>query len=297
MRVTHQWDENRAIIRVEGLTKNVKAMQMGDLHMGIIDERDPDRLDAFAGSAERFHHRHDNKDDAGNAIPQETAFAQMLDVAGQERVDLLCLTGDIVDFPAIANVEYAGRLIAESDIPSVFTSGNHDWLFSDSDPTAAVRRAYWPQLDPLTGGEPAFSRRQVGGMLFVAVDNSIYQVEEDQLESTRQALAEGLPTVLLIHIPISLPTLRPAVIEMWGHSIVMADPDWPLENRQENLVDDATPATLEFVRMVSRAENLVAVLAGHCHIPHIDAISPAAAQYLAPPGYAGQYRLFEWQPL
>ena len=48
---------------------------------------------------------------------------------------------------------------------------------------------------------------------------------------------------------------------------------------------------------MSQAENLVAILTGHCHLPHVAAINPWAAQYLAPPGYAGEYQLFEWQPL
>jgi len=106
----------------------------------------------------------------------------------------------------------------------------------------------------------------------------------------RQALAQDLPTVLLCHIPISLPTLRGVVMQaMDGNPILMADPDWAPELRIANFVDDTTPVTSEFVRLVNQAENRVAILTGHCHLPHVDAINPWAAQYLAPPGYAGQY--------
>jgi len=298
VRVTHDVDGNRAVIRVEGLSQTVKALHLGDLHMGIVDERDADRLEVTEGQGERFHHRHDNNDADGNTIPQETAFVHILEVAKQEQVDVLALIGDIVDFPAVANVEYAKGLIDEYGIPAVYTAGNHDWCFYGEEQTAAVRREFWPRLAPLTGGEPAFSRHEFGGILFVNVDNSIYQVEADQLESMRQVLAEGKPTVLLSHIPISLPTLRPAVMEaMSGSPIMMADPDWAAECRKENYVEDTTAETYEFVRLVSQAENLVAVLTGHCHIAHVDAINPWAAQYLAPPGYAGEFGLFEFRPL
>ena len=121
----------------------------------------------------------------------------------------------------------------------------------------------------------------------MAVDNSTYQIEEDQLASTRLALHEGLSTVILLHIPLSLPTLRGPVIEMWGEPILMGDPEWP------QAAEDTT-STGEFVRLVSRAENLVAILCGHIHLPHVDALNPWAAQYLSPPGYAGECRLFEW---
>jgi len=298
MRVTHGWEGNRALIRVEGLRQSVKALHLGDLHMAVVDERDSDRLEVCVGKGERFHHRHANNDADGNTIPQETAFRHILEVAKQEQVDVLALIGDIVDFPAAANVEYAAGLIEECGIPSVYTSGNHDWCFFGEEQTAAVRRTFWPRLDSLTGGEPAFSRREIGGLQFVTVDNSIYQVEEDQLEFMRQALARGLPTVLLCHIPISLPTLRGAVMEaMNGSPIMMADPDWAPEQRIENFVDETTTATHEFVRLVNQAENLVAILTGHCHLHHVDAINPWAAQYLAPPGYAGEYGLFDFQPL
>ena len=296
MQVTHDWKESRATIRVEGLRGYVKALMLADVHLGLIDERDPDEQERFAGHAERFHDRH-GTDEAGNVIPQEAAFAQMLEVAAQERVDLLALAGDIVDFPAWASIDYAARLASASGIPSIYTPGNHDWLFSDREGTAEVRREFLPRLDPLTRGEPAFSRHEVGRLLFAAVDNSTYQVEEEQLESTRQALAGGAPTVLLCHIPISLPTLRNPVLSELGVPIMMADPDWALQSRRENSVGENTSTTLGFVRMVCQAENLVAILTGHCHFRHVDAVNPWVAQYLAPPGYAGEYWLFEWQPL
>ena len=271
MRVTHEWEGNRITIRVEGLRQSVKALHLSDLHLGVVDERDSDWLEVCSGKGERFHHRHNNNDADGNTIPQETAFVHILEAARQEQVDVLALVGDIVDFPAVANVEYAKNLIDQSGIPSVYTPGNHDWLFFGEDPIAEVRREFWPRLDPLTRGEAAFSLREIGGLQFVTVDNSIYQVEEDQLELTRQVLAEGLPTVLLSHIPISLPTLRPAVMEaMSGNPIMMADPDWAPEARRELFVADTTPATLEFARLVSQSQNLVAVLTGHIHIPHVE---------------------------
>ncbi len=297
MRITHYWNENRATIRVEGLTTPVKALMAADLHIGLIDERDPERNEKFAGLAERFHARHDNVDADGSIIPQETAFVHMLDLAGREEVDVLALVGDLVDFPAIASVEYAARLIDDTGIPAVYTPGNHDWLFYDQEATTEVRRRFWPRLDALTGGEPACSSRQVGDLLFVTIDNSIYQVEEEQLEFARDALGAGLPTVLLSHIPISLPTLREPVINEMGTPILMADPDWALESRQESFVGENTATTLEFVRLVGATENLVAILTGHVHFRHVDAVNPWAVQYIAPPGYAGEYWLFEWQPL
>ena len=309
MKTTHQWNRASAIVRVEGLKQSVRTLHIADVHLGLIDERDAEHLDICKNLGERFHPRHDNRDAQGDIIPQETAFRQMLEMAREERVDLLSLTGDIVDFPARANVEYARRVVDKSGLPALYTAGNHDWHFLSCEPTPATRRAFLDALAPLyapapeaanskNSATPAFAQLEIGEVLFVAVDNSTYQVEEDQLELTLSALARGLPTVLLIHIPLSLPTLRTPVMEHKnGTPVLMADPDWPLADRRNYGTAEDTPTTLEFARLISGAQNLVAILCGHVHFDHVDALNLWAAQYVVGPGYAGEYRLVEFQPL
>ncbi len=298
MRITHQWDAKSATIRVEGLKQTTRILHIADVHLGLIDGRDEEHLEICQDLGERFHPRHQNRDAQGHTIPQETAFQHMLETARQEQVDLLALTGDIVDFPAQANVEYARQLVDASGLPALYTAGNHDWHFLSRDPTPATRREFLAPLAPLHGGRPDFAEHKIGDLLFVAVDNSTYQIDAEQLENTRRALAQNLPTVLLIHIPLSLPTLRAPTIEHKnGNPVLMADPDWPLAKRREYGTGADTPTTLEFVRLLVNAQNLVAVFCGHIHFDHVDALTPWAAQYVVGPGFAGEYRLAEFQPL
>ena len=297
MRITHQWDATSATIRVEDLKQSVQILHIADVHLGLIDERDVEYLEICKDLGQRFHPRHNNRDSEGNIIPQETAFQQILEITKQEQVDLLALTGDIVDFPAQANVEYAHRLVDESGVPALYTAGNHDWHFLNRDPTPSTRRAFLDPLAPLHGGQADFAQLTIGDLFFVAVDNSTYQIEADQLENTHRALAQGLPTVLLIHIPLSLPTLRPPTIQHKNSNpVLMADPDWPLADRRNYGTGEDLPTTLEFMRLISQAQNLVAIFCGHVHFDHVDVLNPWAAQYVGP-GFAGEYRLVEFQPL
>jgi hypothetical protein len=110
-------------------------------------------------------------------------------------------------------------------------------------------------------------------------------------------LAQGLPVVLLLHVPVSLPTLRGPTIEVWKAPILIGDPDWSIESRQEWETRSDDPETLEFVRVLAGAPNLVAILCGHVHFAHADSISPHAVQYAVRPGYAGGYRVIVFQPL
>ncbi|MCZ6680728.1 MAG: hypothetical protein O7E52_26155, partial [Candidatus Poribacteria bacterium] len=94
-----------------------------------------------------------------------------------------------------------------------------------------------------------------------------------------------------------LPTLRSAAIERWKAPILIGDPDWELESRNRWGAGEDLPSTLDFVRTLSAAENLVAVFCGHIHFTHADAIRPHAVQYVGAPAYAGEKRLVEFRPL
>ena len=146
-------------------------------------------------------------------------------------------------------------------------------------------------LDPLTAGRASHEARDIGGIRFLAVDNSTYQISQEQLEFAAEQLAAGLPTVLLIHIPLSVPTLRGPTIDKWETSLLMADPAGDPERA-------GTAVTVEFARSVSAAANLVAIFCGHVHFEHIDSISPSAVQYVGSPAFeTSRSRLVEFQPL
>jgi len=300
MRITHSWTDATATISVEGLTRPVRLLHVTDTHMGLIDDRDPEHVATCRGFANRFLHRHENRDAEGNPIPPEDAFSHMMIAARSQEVDLIGLTGDIVHFPSQANVDVVLAGVEASGVPTLYTAGNHDWLFPTDSETAnrtESRAVGWTALARLYEGEPAYEMRDIGGVRILSIDDSTYQIDEAQLEFTRKALGAGLPTIILMHIPLSVPTLRGPTLEKLESPILVADPDSDLVDRGRFGLDEDTSTTLEFVRLVAGAANLVAILCGHLHFPHTDAVSPHAVQYLGPPGYAGESRLVELRPL
>ena len=160
-----------------------------------------------------------------------------------------------------------------------------------------LRDAWWPALEPLHHGNAAYARYELNGIQFLLVDDSTYQISEEQLTFVQTQLASLIPTVLLTHIPLSLPTLRDPTIERWNAPILIGDPDWQIESRDRWGTGENPSSTLEFVRTLAAAENLVALFCGHIHFPHTDAISPNAVQYVGAPGYDAKSRLVAFQPL
>ena len=295
MRITHSWTDETASISIEGLQETVRVLHVTDSHIALIDERDPEHIEKCEGSRERFGER--RKDAEGNNVYTETSFDEAIAYAKDEAVDLVALTGDIIHFPSQASIDHVVASMEEAGTKTVYTAGNHDWHFPGLEGRDDLRQEWWPALEPLHGGNAACCAEEIGGILFVAVDDSTYQVNEEQLEFTRQQLARELPTVLLVHIPLSIATLRDPVIEKWKAPILIGDPVWEFGSRDRWGTDFDKPGTQEFVRLCSKANNLAAVFCGHVHFPHADSLSPRCVQYVGKPSYEGGWRMVEFRPL
>lgn len=295
MRIVHEWTDTTATIRIEGLKNRVRVLHLTDTHLNLIDERDAAHVEACKDREPKFAQY--RLDAQGRPISTSITWAELMQVALAEKPDLLALTGDIVTFPSQASLEVASQELARANVPWLYTTGNHDWQFSDYKPSDALRMEFYPALALLHQGAPACGAKVAGGVNFVAVDDSTYQINEAQLAFTKRELERGLPTVLLIHIPISLATLRPSTIARWKAPILIGDPDWDNASRDGWYAGRDGAETLEFVRLVSSAKNLAAVLCGHIHFPSADNLSPRTVQYVGKPGYEAGLRRVELLPL
>ena len=114
MRITHSWTDSSATISVEGLIRPVRLLHVTDTHMGLIDDRDPEHLATCRGFADRFLHRHENRDAEGKPIPSADTFSHMMMAAESQELDLIALTGDIIDFPSQANVNPSTEFLIAS---------------------------------------------------------------------------------------------------------------------------------------------------------------------------------------
>ena len=294
MRITHSFTDDSATIRIEGLARPVRMLHLTDTHLQFFDERDGENYDACVDYCRRYAKR--NEEQGTDYVPGD-AFRRHLAQAARENLDLLALTGDIVHFPSPASVDFVLEQIDALGVPAMYTCGNHDVHYTNEPVNDEVRLTRLAALQPLHNGDPDCAARDIGGIRFVAIDNAVPRISRKQVDFMQAQLQAGMPTVLLTHWPLSLPTLRDPVIDELGSPPMMGDPDWPSESRISWQVGEDTPETLEFVHSVTTAPNLAAVFCGHVHIPHADAINTRAVQYVGRPGFEGGRRLVEFRPL
>jgi len=237
---------------VPGLKAPVKFFVAGDTHFAMADQRDEPYRDNYARMAKN------------PGTPAD--FEKMLASAKEGAVDLVCLVGDIISFPTLANVEYVERTLKASGVKWLYTAGNHDWHFEGLPGSDIEQRAEWTEkrLKPLYQGANAlYSSKVVKGVRFVAIDNSVYHVTKEQLAFYRQEAAKPEPIVLLMHIPLWTEGFGvfSCGSPMWGAKI---DPYWEIE-RREKWAEKQCESTFIFRDEVLATPHLAAVFTGHIH--------------------------------
>jgi len=208
-KVTHfisdPW-EITAAIKIPDYNDSLKIMQITDSHISIEDEKESE----FMKYAERMHKAYYKPIKHFILDTSKTTFNyldELLLKAKNRNIELLLLTGDIVNFPSAASVKYVYDRLVKSGIPWLFISGNHDWYYEGMPGNPDSLRTTWINMNlaPLYNNRnPLFYSEIVHGINFVGIDNSTYKVNNEQVQFVKEQLSRDEPIILISHIPYSL---------------------------------------------------------------------------------------------
>jgi 3',5'-cyclic AMP phosphodiesterase CpdA len=297
----HNWSDYEATIEISGIKSALTVLHITDSHISVLDEKEKEfhpfgkRIDD--GYKTVSHYK------TGLETTAADSFMELMNLAKNKKVDVIALTGDIVNNPSKSSVKFVTDAIRPTGIQSIYVAGNHDWHYEGMEGTATHLRQTWinNSLLPLYGGKnPLYSSTIIGGINFVTIDNSIYQVNEEQLAFFKEQQEKNEPIILLMHMPVYLPkdAERDGVSTIgdprWGWEI---DDGYEIERRIRWSKDGNLPSTMEFVETVKNCENLGAVLVGHTHRARADKISETAVQYVTGRSVDGQHRIVKFKPL
>ena len=297
----HSYSDYEATIAIKGLEKTTTALHITDSHISLADEKEKE-----------FHSYGRRMDNAYQSVPHyetknETtpvaSFLELMKTAKNKNVDVIVLTGDIVNNPSKSSVRFVFESVQQTGIPSIYVAGNHDWHYEGMEGPASTLRQTWidNSLLPLySNNNPLYASNIIGGINFVTIDNSTYQVNDEQLVFYQKQAKQKWPIVLLMHIPIFHPkdadkdSVSTIGDPRWGWDI---DKNYEVERRERWSKNGNLPSTVAFVECVKNSNNLAAILAGHTHRPRADTISETAVQYVAGKAADGQHRLVTLKPL
>lgn len=238
-------------IIVEGLTQEYDLLFLTDTHMVVSTSDDTEQI--AANAAARGPQFVD-----GEGVASALQFPAWMEYAAEQQADAVLLGGDIIDFPSTGLIEHLHKNLNTLEMPYIYTPGNHDWTYPWEYMTEKGKAEYLPLLEPMMQGNTAIQRLDVGELTIVAVDNSAGQVNAAALDTYQEILAEGRPTIVLVHVPFLTQSVLTKAREAWSSSVVIGGGNYGgIYPEKESIA---------FVELTT-AENspVVAVLAGHVH--------------------------------
>jgi hypothetical protein len=290
----HHTTLHETIVIVPGITGEVKVLQVSDAHISI--QNDEEKSYEIYGTRMHTAFKNVKHYQTGEAGSTTAHFQQLVQLGKDQKVNLLALSGDILNYPSEVSVSFVKDELSRSGLPHMYTAGNHDWHYEGMEGTADELREYWTKkaLSPLyTGGVYASSKR-LGDINVVMIDNSTYQINEQQLDFFRKEKQKGLPIALIVHIPLYRPGMRMSCGHPdWGWD---ADRGYEIERRLRWPKTGNSKTTEAFVKEVGESQEVVGVFAGHWHRFHSAASPKGPHQHLALPAFSGQYRMIHFLP-
>ncbi|MBF8788729.1 metallophosphoesterase family protein [Pseudomonas asiatica] len=161
--------------------KPTRVFFLSDTHLWQSDDRElpyrqySERMAAAYNSTQHFQ--------TGQATTPMQAFAATLDLAVEQKVDLLVLGGDIFSYPSEAAIEWMQAKVVETGLPYVYIAGNHDWHYEGMPGSAVDLRREWSEkrLKPLyQGANPLMATHDVQGIRFIVIDDSTNEILPEQ---------------------------------------------------------------------------------------------------------------------
>lgn len=252
-------------ITIKGNVKPLKVMHITDSHITIPDQRDS----IIWNNCQRMHQAFKNtkKHLSKSNVSREQAFINLLDTATEQKIDLILLTGDIVNFPSPKSIDFVYNTLKSYKIPFLYVAGNHDWhLEGEVGSSDYLRKKNLHFLSPLyESKKPLYNSTVINGINFVCIDNSTYQINKKQLKFFKKQLKKDYPIVLLMHIPVYTSENSYANFTMgnpnWGEQL---DSSYKVERREKWSKKGNNKHTIEFHNLLISKSNII-ILTGHIH--------------------------------
>lgn len=267
-----QFREHRIVI--PGIRGEHLLMHVTDTHLNAVDDlttaEELRKVEAQEELWSRFKGKFADANGEAYGDPQRIstreAFDKTMDLAAELAPEALLLAGDNLDYMHPAGARYLAKRLAAYPGRYLCVPGNHEDPACPGCWDAGVR-----VLD--------FD----GGFRVAAVDDRTLTVSDGDLAAFRALCAEGVPLLVLCHVPLITPYCRDACTEKLFGKLDY----FYLDGEREGADDNAR----EFIRLCETEEAVKAVLCGHVHGWHEMELAPGRPQYVGSPGLIGAVHL------
>ncbi len=270
-------------IEVEGLKNEYKFLQISDIHVTEL----PSLLDANYNYALGRRALYTT---LGGGTTTAQRLSYFFRYAADHGIDLVILTGDIIDSALNENVAMLESILGEATVPYIYAVGNHDYTFPDHYFDNYSTTTLRPKLSTVASGNTFYNYVEYDDLIVAVIDDSQEMITNSSTASfVRSTLkASSKPVLLGYHIPFHAETLTQPLIDMWEYDRTLGP------HRDASMYDLKTRVVYEYAN--SENSNLIGTLCGHIHSEREDLLAGGVMQYCAPPAYDGGCRLITVTP-
>jgi hypothetical protein len=261
---------HKIITRLDvGAEKPFTLLHISDTHLTHADERDDERKLELAKAR-------------SEAFPNAEIFLSEVSAYANEINTTILHTGDLIDFVSYANLDFVKEFIDNNDC--FMAAGNHEFSLyvGEAFEDAAYRNQSLARVQAVFKNDIRFSSRVIGGVNFVAIDNSYYRFEAEQLEALKRETKRGFPIVLAMHSPLHCEALYQYQLNKRKRecAFLTSTPLDLLEKYPEKrfIQQRADNITLETTEYIKAQPCIKALLTGHLHFDFDTLLTPTLPQ-------------------
>ena len=208
-------------------------------------------------------------------FPNAEDYCEFVSKLSKENGWPIMHTGDFIDFISEEALDKAKKYFLENDI--FMAAGNHEFarcVGGDVEDAEYRDTGFKIIKDYFTNNIRA-DKKEIGGVNFVALDNSYGYFEKWQLDYLNEVLKENKPIVILVHWPLHTERFTRTFIGREGISPVLCVPESLMVNYPERAKArfTADEITKEVYEIIKNNPLIKAVLTGHEHMDFTDEIA------------------------
>ena len=254
-------------ITIPGVQRIHRFMHITDTHVNVWDAEATEEERATAEKQDemwqtykgRFARANGEPYGAPQSISTREAFEKQLALAEELQPEALLLSGDNLELSTPAGERYLSIMLGAYSGKYMIVPGNHE------DQTFG---SLW---------SPGVKVAEFDGFRIAAVDDSRKTVSQADLDTLQTLCSEGVPLIILCHVPLSTPNCKALCREkMTGQNDYFY-----LDSETEDACGRA------FVELCAHHEAVRAVVCGHVHGYYEMELVPGKPQIIGSQGMAG----------
>ncbi len=239
-----------------GVKEPFCVLHAGDTHLTLCDDRnDRRKLDLASNRSKGF--------------PDAESDLEFIRAKALSENRTVIYTGDMIDFVSELNIEKAKEFCNSADC--FMAAGNHEFsqYVGEAKEDASYRNQSLPKVQKAFKNNIRMSSRVIGSVNFVAIDNSYYLFEQEQLDFLKKETEKEYPVILAVHTPLYTKELYDSEIngKTGNPAYLMSVPEKLMKDyskdRYEQQKEDAI--TAEAYSYIVNCKSIKAILSGHLH--------------------------------